>query len=98
MPCTATVATRPLARAPAVMPPATSIWDISQPPKMSPLGLVSRGMARVRMAISPRGSGGASAATACPAGVSVVFTMATTSCYLFHCHYCIMLATGWKGF
>src|SRR3712207_1122850 len=52
----ATVATRPRASAPAAMPPATSIRDISQPPKMSPAGLVSAGMARVRTASSPLGS------------------------------------------
>ena len=51
-----TLAKRFDARALAVMPPAMSICDISQPPKMSPLGLASAGMARVRIASSPFGS------------------------------------------
>src|SRR3546814_16596988 len=61
MASTATVATRPAARAPAVMPPAMSICDSTQPPKMSPLGLASAGMARVRVASVPRGRPGDSA-------------------------------------
>src|SRR5271157_165381 len=38
------------------MPPAWSIWLITQPPKMSPLMLVSRGMAITRIVSSPRGA------------------------------------------
>src|SRR3990170_8413787 len=55
MASTATVAARPAARALAVMPPAISICDSTQPPKMSPLGLASAGMASVRVARVPRG-------------------------------------------
>src|SRR4051812_46519276 len=51
----ATVAQRPRARRAAALPAARSIWAISQPPKMSPAGLVSDGMAMVRMAGSPLG-------------------------------------------
>ena len=54
----ATVATRPCATAPAAMPPATSIRDMSQPPKTSPEGFVSAGIARVRTASSPLASAG----------------------------------------
>src|SRR3954447_26608585 len=49
-PSTATVAQRPRARRAAVSPAAKFICDISQPPKMSPAGLVSAGMAIGRMA------------------------------------------------
>ena len=49
MPSTATVAQRPRARRKATVAPARSICDISQPPKMSPSGLVSLGMAMVRI-------------------------------------------------
>src|SRR6478736_4371063 len=49
MPSTATVTQRPLARRAAAFPAAKSICDISQPPKMSPAGLVSDGIAIVRM-------------------------------------------------
>ena len=45
MASTATVTTRPLARSMAAMAPAMSIWLITQPPKMSPAGLVSAGIA-----------------------------------------------------
>jgi hypothetical protein len=48
MPSTATVATRPRARLIAAAPPARSICAITQPPKMSPFGLVSAGIAVVR--------------------------------------------------
>ena len=57
MPCTATVATRPRARHAAVIPPARSICDNNKSPKISPLGLVSAGMANVRIAGLPLGSG-----------------------------------------
>ena len=63
MESTATVAVRPPARRQAVTPPARSICAISQPPKMSPLGLVSAGMATVRIAGSP--GGGASVSVTC---------------------------------
>src|SRR5690606_5962962 len=53
---TATVTTRPVTRSTAAMAPAMSIWLITQPPKMSPAGLVSAGMARVRMVSVPEGS------------------------------------------
>src|SRR5580700_10557022 len=56
----ATVTTRPPARRTATVPPARSIWHSSQPPKMSPCGLVSAGMAMVRIAGSV--SGGTSTA------------------------------------
>ena len=49
----ATVATRPPATSAPATPPARSICDNSQPPKMSPLALVSRGMATVRRVSSP---------------------------------------------
>src|SRR3712207_5702972 len=58
MSVTATVATRPCASPPAAMPPATSISDMSQPPKTSPEGLVSAGIARVRTASTPLASAG----------------------------------------
>ena len=43
-----TVATRPPAWWAAKVAPARSICDTVQPPKMSPLGLASRGIATVR--------------------------------------------------
>ena len=39
----------------AKMPPPISIWLSSQPPKMSPLALVSAGIANVRIDRSPLG-------------------------------------------
>src|SRR5579862_7791660 len=60
MASTATVTTRPLARRTAATPPAISIWDIIQPPKMSPLALASAGMAMVRSAGSRAGGPGVS--------------------------------------
>src|SRR5262245_38554654 len=51
----ATVTTRPSARWLAALPPARSICDSSQPPKMSPLAFVSAGMAKVRSAGSIAG-------------------------------------------
>src|SRR6266853_600414 len=53
---TAAVTTRPPARLVAVIAAAASISDMIQPPNMSPLGLVSAGIARVRAARS-RGGG-----------------------------------------
>src|SRR5713226_9959278 len=50
MPVMATVATRPCARCEATLPPARSIWASSQPPKMSPFGFASPGMAMARSA------------------------------------------------
>jgi hypothetical protein len=38
------------------MPPAKSICDMTQPPKMSPLAFVSAGIALVRTVNSPFGS------------------------------------------
>ena len=55
---TAAVTTRPSARRVAVIAPAASISDMIQPPKISPDGLVSAGIAKVRAASSPRGRGG----------------------------------------
>src|SRR5229473_6667783 len=43
----ATVATRPLATLAASAPPATSIWESTQPPKMSPLPFMSAGCGTV---------------------------------------------------
>src|SRR5579864_948128 len=58
----AIVTTRPTARRVATVEPARSIWHRSQPPKMSPCGLVSAGMAMARSAGSDAGStSGASA-------------------------------------
>src|SRR5579883_1692129 len=57
MPSTATVAQRPRARCAARLPPARSICDSSQPPKMSPFGLASAGIAMTR--ISGAVAGGA---------------------------------------
>src|SRR5690606_15375789 len=51
----ATVATRPLDSRRASTAPARSICDSSQPPKISPWGLVSRGIARVCRVSSPAG-------------------------------------------
>src|SRR6185312_169293 len=51
----ATVAVRPLARRLAAAPPARSICDSSQPPKISPYGLASAGRAMARSAGSPWG-------------------------------------------
>src|SRR5271166_2540428 len=56
MASTAIVTTRPWARSTAAMPPAWSIWLNTQPPKMSPLALVSFGMATRRTVSSPCGS------------------------------------------
>ena len=50
----ATVATRPLATLAARAPPATSIWDSTQPPKISPLPFMSAGCGTVLM-IGSRG-------------------------------------------
>src|SRR5471032_2190060 len=44
----ATVATRPLATRAARVPPAMSIWDSTQPPKISPLPFMSAGCGIVR--------------------------------------------------
>src|SRR5438132_662315 len=55
---TAAVTTRPPARFVAVIAPAASISDMIQPPNISPFGLVSAGIARVRAASSPGGCGG----------------------------------------
>src|SRR6185312_12731363 len=52
---TAAVATRPFASELAATPAAKSMRDMIQPPKMSPAGLVSAGMATVRSDNSPRG-------------------------------------------
>src|SRR3954449_7896275 len=52
----ATVTVRDFATFEANTPPPTSIWLSSQPPKMSPLALVSAGIASVRMQRSPLGS------------------------------------------
>ena len=49
MPSTAIVAARPRAVSAARLPAARSIWLISHPPKMSPAGLVSAGIAMVRI-------------------------------------------------
>src|SRR5271169_6461427 len=58
----AIVTTRPPARRVATVEPARSIWQRSQPPKISPCGLVSAGMAMARSAGSDFGStSGASA-------------------------------------
>jgi hypothetical protein len=53
---TATVTVWPPARRVAVMLAAASIEAMIQPPKMSPDGLVSAGMARCRAESSPRGA------------------------------------------
>src|SRR5436190_13898473 len=53
---TATVTTRPPACGVADILPAESIKDMIQPPKISPFGLLSAGIARVREASSPFGS------------------------------------------
>jgi hypothetical protein len=50
------VTVRDFASLEANTPPPMSIWLNSQPPKMSPLALVSAGIAKVRMQRSPRGS------------------------------------------
>src|ERR1700760_2051606 len=49
------VATRPLARSVAGTLPARSICDSNQPPKMSPDGFASPGIAMVLKAASPDG-------------------------------------------
>src|ERR1700693_3897819 len=56
MPAIATVTTRPRARRVANVLPARSIWHSSQPPKMSPCGLVSAGIATARSAGSASGA------------------------------------------
>src|SRR4051812_36828927 len=56
MPSTATVAHRPRARRAASAPPARSIWESSQPPNISPLGLASAGIAMTRISGMPGGS------------------------------------------
>src|SRR5262249_29511792 len=55
MPVIATVTVRPLARRLAAAPPARSICDSNQPPKMSPCGLASAGIAMARSAGSVLG-------------------------------------------
>jgi len=56
MPSTATVAQRPRARWVAKLPPARSICASSHPPKMSPLGLASAGIAMTRTSGSVGGT------------------------------------------
>src|ERR1700730_17172863 len=53
MPSTAPVAQRPRHRRLAALAAAKSICDISQPPKMSPEGLASAGIAMARINGSP---------------------------------------------
>ena len=53
----ATVATRPLATRAASAPPAVSICDSTQPPKMSPLPFMSEGCGTVLTIGSRRVSG-----------------------------------------
>src|SRR5947208_669047 len=53
---TTSVTTRPRARSTPAMPPAWSMCAITQPPKISPLALVSAGIAMVRTVSSPRGA------------------------------------------
>src|SRR5580704_15324999 len=57
----ATVTTRPRACLVATVPPARSICDSNQPPKISPCGLASAGIAMARSAGSD--CGGASVAS-----------------------------------
>ena len=57
----ATVAVRPFARRVATVPPARSICDSSQPPKMSPCGLASAGIAMAR-SVGSQGGGASSVA------------------------------------
>ena len=70
MSVTATVATRPLAAQVALSPPATSISDMIQPPKISPAGLVSAGMASVRTDSSPLGPSGDPPGTGVPSATA----------------------------
>src|SRR3984893_9195045 len=56
MPSTATVAHLPRARWAARLPPARSICESSHPPKMSPFGLASAGIAITRIRGIPGGS------------------------------------------
>src|SRR4051812_36014750 len=65
----ATVAQRPRARRAAALPAARSICAISQPPKISPAGLVSAGIAMVRIAGADAGGVGRGGA---PAGESSI--------------------------
>src|SRR6185437_8345818 len=67
---TAAVATRPLARVPAETPAARSISDMIQPPKISPAGLVSAGIATVRSDSSPMGCVAAFVMARSPARIS----------------------------
>jgi hypothetical protein len=76
MPSMAMVAQRPAARWKAIEAAARSICDQSQPPKMSPSGLVSDGMA---MARSTGASCGHSAAAQASASVSARRDSGTTS-------------------
>ena len=55
MPSMATVTTRDFATFAARIPLPRSICEMIQPPKISPLGFVSAGMAMVRMTSSPLG-------------------------------------------
>src|SRR3954462_497636 len=64
MSVTAAVTTRSCAQRVAVIAPAASIWAMIQPPKMSPDGLMSAGIARVRAASSPRGPSTSAGGTA----------------------------------
>src|ERR1700730_8108842 len=56
MPTTATVAHLPRARGAARLPPARPICESSHPPKMSPFGLASAGIAITRISGIPGGS------------------------------------------
>src|SRR3954471_14397835 len=64
MSVTAAVTTRSCAQRVAVIAPAASIWAMIQPPKMSPDGLISAGIARVRAASSPLGPSTSAGGTA----------------------------------
>src|SRR3954454_11190996 len=64
MSVTAAVTTRSCAQRVAVIAPAASIWAMIQPPKMSPDGLMSAGIARVRAASSPLGPSTSAGGTA----------------------------------
>src|SRR5262249_29597017 len=70
MPSTATVAQRPRARCAARLPPARSICESSHPPKMSPFGLASAGIAITRTSGNFRGNSTCDPITAPDQGVS----------------------------
>src|SRR5882757_9068793 len=83
----ATVAVRPFARRVAAVPPARSICDSSQPPKISPCGLASAGIAMARRAGSTWGGCFSDVSLACMGEPEIVWTYSILGQILVKCDY-----------